>query len=84
MSNSRHVLVCCVLRAKLLGASLTFEARRPVVCVAHVLIASTLGMEGFGAGLAFGPVAIVVHVVLTVILVPEGGRASLTLIHLRQ
>lgn len=84
MSQAIHMLIGRVLRAKLLGASLTFEAWRPVACVVHVLVASTLGTEGSSATFAFGPVAIVGHVVLAVILVPEAGCAGLALVHLKQ
>lgn len=82
MPNGRHVLVRRILRAKLLGTSLAFEERRPVICVVHVLIASTPGTEGAVTGLAFGPVVIFVHMVLAVILVAEGGHAGLALVHL--
>lgn len=81
MSNDCHVLVRRVLGTKLTGASLASEARRPVIRVVHVLIASTLGTEGSGAGLAFGPVVIVLHMLLAIIFKPERGRAGLALVH---
>jgi hypothetical protein len=90
MPNGRHVLVRRILRAKLLSTSLAFEDRRPVICVVHVLIASTLGTEGAVAGLAFGPVVIFipvvifVHMVLAVMPVAEGGHAGLALVHLEE
>jgi hypothetical protein len=52
MSLIHHMLVRCILRVKLLGASLASEAWRPVIFVVHVLIASILGTKGREADLA--------------------------------
>jgi hypothetical protein len=40
------VLVRCVLKRKLVGASLTFEGRRPVSCVVGMFITSAFGTKG--------------------------------------
>jgi hypothetical protein len=73
VSNSCHVLGRRSVRAKLPRANLAFEASRcPVACAVHVLIASTLALKGTSAGLTFGLVVIVLHVLVTIILVIEG------------
>lgn len=82
MGQILHMLIRSVLREKRLGASLTLEARCPVVLVPHMLIASMLGTKGGGTGLACGPVVIIVHVVLALVLIPEGSCACLALVHL--
>jgi hypothetical protein len=82
MSDGIHVLVCCILGHKLSIASFAFKAWRPVICGVHVLITSRSGAKGTGAGLAFGPVATVIHVILPLILVPEVYCTALALVHL--
>lgn len=82
MSNGRHMLVRCILRAKVPCARLAFEAWCPVIGVVHMLVARLLSTEGTGTRLAFGPVVIFVHMVVAVILAPEGTGASLAFVHL--
>jgi hypothetical protein len=84
MAHRIHMLTRRRLRAKLPCAGLAADAWCPVLGVIHVLIASALCTKDSGAGLAFWPVAIVIHMVVAVVFVPEGLRARLTLVHIGQ
>ena len=75
------MLVCRSLREEQLIASLAFKTFSPVVHGVHVLVAESVGSKHPRAGLTFRPVAIVVHVILTIILIPEGRRTGLALKH---
>lgn len=80
MADGIHVPVRSVLRAKLPLAGLAVVCGGLVAQFVHVLIASTPAPGGSVTGFAFSPVAIVVHVLITIYLVVEfviAGRAFL-------
>lgn len=74
------MLVCRSLKEQLI-TSLAFKAFSPVVCGVHVLVAESVSSKHSRAGLTFRPVAIVVHVILTVVLIPEVRRTCFALKH---
>lgn len=71
MAHSIHMQVCSILGAECAGAGLALVCRWPVVEIIHMLLARALAPEESTTGLAFSPVAVVIHVVVTVLLPVE-------------
>jgi hypothetical protein len=79
-----HVLIRLILSVEFLPACLTGDSRCPMSKSRHMLVRCSLGTKGTGAGLTFGPVVIVLHVLFAVISAPESGCAGLALVHFGQ
>lgn len=71
MVESIHMLIAGLLRSEFLQTSVTLIAGRPMIQSIHMPSASPPGVEGTVACLTFGPVAILIHVLVAVVGVPE-------------
>lgn len=80
VTSAAHMLVGGVLRQEAFVTSLTFESRGPMLGAVHVLVASTPAPKDTGTGLALRPVTILIHVVITIFLVPKGVVTGETLV----
>jgi hypothetical protein len=83
VTSAIHMLVGGILRREVLGASLTVESRGPVIGAVHMLVTSTPGPKGTSTGLTFGPVAVLIHVIIAISLAPEVVRTgeALVIVH---
>lgn len=76
-----HMLISHDLATELAAASLAAKGRRPVVEVIHVLRTGATGSESLKAGLAFGPMLVVVHVFVAITFIPVFIVAACALEH---
>jgi hypothetical protein len=81
MAHRVHVLISRVLAPELAAAGLAVEGWCPVVEVIHVLGTGAIRAESSRAGLAFGPVVVVVHMLVAVTLVIEFIVAGCAVVH---
>jgi hypothetical protein len=84
MIKGIHMLVNCLLTAKLAGAGLAFKLWGMVIQCIHVLIAGPLGAEHAIASVAFNPMMVLIHMLIAIFTILEVIGAGRTFVHFGQ